>query len=100
MIRHIVSWSFPGGYTGEKKDEVVQKMREDLQKVKEDVTACLEMNLHYPLLDTSSAEICLNTLFTDVEGLMQYQTHPVHLRVIQLLKENLTNRVAVDYEEN
>ena len=48
--------------------------------------------------DKSNYDLLLVTEFNDFDGLKEYATHPLHLKVVDFIKEVRESRACVDYE--
>ena len=81
--------------TEENIDEAIAKIHEMDGKI--DVLKSLEVGKDI-VRSERSYDLALIAKFDDMAGLEQYNTHPVHLPVLQYLRERISSVVAVDFE--
>lgn len=98
MVRHFVSWNFKEHGTEKERAEVISAIRNKIQEVTNLCDGCISCEVYAPLLNTSTADVLLSGLFLSEKDLAEYQVHPVHQEAVAIIKENLTNRVCVDFE--
>ena len=99
MIKHIVMWKLKGDTPHGTKEEVARKMKDELEGLKEVISAIVEIEVGINFEPSEMAyDVVLYSVFQDQEGLEAYQKHPEHLRVgKELVKEVSAKRVVVDY---
>ena len=99
MLKHIVLFKAKEFNTAEEKKNILNKIKSELEALKDkiEVLRFIEVGLHYEL-DAPSFDIALTTHFDSVDDLKVYADHPDHLKVVDLVRENVVARAAVDYE--
>ncbi len=100
MIKHVVLLKLKEFESEDQKAVVRNKIRNALLSLenKIDELKYIEVGNHYQL-NTSSFDLCLITHFDTLTDMEAYQIHPDHIKVLnELIKPNLVNRAAVDFE--
>ena len=99
MIRHIVSWNFNEEVSNEKKKIIALELKQKFADLENMIDGLSYIDLEINLLPSSNKDIALNTLFTDIESLNNYQDHPAHKAIGEFFKPYLSNRVCIDFVE-
>jgi quinol monooxygenase YgiN len=99
MIKHIVLWKVKEGVEGKTKEESIHSLKEALEALKGKIKEIhfLEVGLNFNPADTA-CDLSLFTEFKSRADLDQYQKHPEHLKVVELVKKLTTERRISDYE--
>ena len=98
MIRHMVGWSIKEEYQGNERDAVKQEIRSILEGLVNVIPELVELKVVTSLLEGSTSEIMLDTLFKSTEDLEKYQKHPEHVKVGQYIRTVVSKRECFDYE--
>ena len=96
MLRHIVMWNYIEGIN---KQEVGNKVKSELETLKESIKEIVEIKVHINELSSSNMDILLDSLFENEETMAAYKIHPEHIRVSDYIGSVLQNRTVVDYYE-
>ena len=93
MIKHIVLWKL------KEKGESASRLKAALEGLKGKVPQIqeLEVGINFNPADTAS-DISLYTAFQTQQDLDEYQKHPEHLKVVELVRQLTTERRVSDYE--
>ena len=94
MVRHIVFFKLP-------KDSkvTVDELKEKLLNMKDKIEVLLNLEVGVNFSESPRAfDLALVTDFKTKEDLKTYSTHPVHLPVVEWIKENSIETKVVDYE--
>lgn len=99
MINHVVLFKLKEFKSDTEKNDIRSKFVNALLDLKDkiDVLKHIEVGSHYTL-NAPSYDIALITHFESLEDLEAYKVHPDHLKVVELVKEIITERAAVDFE--
>ncbi len=99
MIKHIVMWKIKDFYNGQKRDDILKKIKYELEalppKVKE--IKLFEVGINFNEKDFAY-DIVLYSEFNSKEDLDSYQINPLHREVDSFLSEVRLERHVVDYE--
>ena len=99
MVRHIVMWNFKEELNGEEVKELKSKIKEGLEALKDIVPGTVSVHVVTDALDSANRDIMLDSLFTTEDDLNNYQKHPEHLQVAEIIKSATCNRTCMDYVE-
>ncbi|MCL2855321.1 MAG: Dabb family protein [Defluviitaleaceae bacterium] len=99
MLRHIVAWNYKDGFTDAENKENAQKVKMELEGLKNHIPEIMEIKVNIEMLPTSNRDIVLDSLFKDEAALAAYQVHPEHQRAAAFVASVTQNRVCVDYYE-
>ncbi len=95
MIRHIVLFKLKEGVAAADGKELASQLAALLHNtgglMKEAEVALDVVHAH------NSYDIVLNSVFENTERLKEYQTHPEHVKVLDLIKKICLATVKVDY---
>ncbi len=100
MVKHIILWQLKDSLLAEEKGAVKTQIKEGLEGLKGRVPGLLEVHVQIDgLLESSNADLMLDTTLESPEALKGYATHPAHLEVANgVVRPNTANRVCIDYE--
>lgn len=95
MIRHIVLFKLKEGTSGAEGKELARQLAGLLHNtgglMKEAEVAFDVVHAH------NSYDIALNSVFENIERLKEYQAHPEHVKVLDLIKKICLATVKADY---
>ena len=95
MLRHIVMIKFNNRKTAETVSRELEAMLKDLV-AKIDALLTIEVGLNVST-KASAFDLVLIADFEDEAGLDAYRIHPVHVKVLDFLKETMEKVTVVDY---
>ncbi len=99
MVRHVILWNMKETLSDEECRKVKNDIKEALEALKGVIPGLLEINVATDPLDTSNADLLLDSLFEDKDALAVYADHPAHVKVKdELVVPNVRSRVCMDYE--
>lgn len=99
MVKHIVLWSFRAELTEQEKKEAADRIKKELEAVREQVSGVLSLHVVTDPLASSNRELGLISVFEDEESLKNYQVHPAHVAAGSYIKTVTEGRTCLDYEE-
>ena len=85
------------GRTASENASIAASMLADLQG-KIDVLLASDVRLNSENADKSNYDLVLTTDFNGFDELHQYAVHPLHLKVVEFIKDVRESRSCVDYE--
>lgn len=99
MISHVVLFKLKEFENEDQKAVVRNKIKNALLSLKGKIEELkyIEVGLDHQL-NSASFDICLITHFETLKDLDLYQVHPEHLKVVEVVKPNVTARATVDFE--
>lgn len=98
MVRHIVAWNFADGFTNAENRIHAQKIKEELENLKNLIDGIESIQVFINPIDTSDSDILLECTFVSEEALKAYTIHPEHVRVgSNYVKPVVKNRKCIDF---
>jgi len=99
MVKHVILWQLKDELTEEEKRNIAREIKEGLEGLKGTVESIVDIHVQIDYLDSSNAQVMLDSTFEDEEGLEAYATHPEHLNVAKTkVVPYVKSRVCMDYE--
>lgn len=98
MVNHIVLWNFKEGLSEQERKEAAERIKRELETVKEQVSGVVSLDVVTAPLASSNKEIGLISVFESETALQNYQIHPAHVAAGGFIKSVTENRTCLDYE--
>lgn len=100
MIKHTVMFKFLDTACGRSKKENLSIASEMLNGLMGKVPTLLssQVFINSDSADKSNYDLLLITEFNGFDELKEYANHPLHLKVVDFIKEVRESRACVDYE--
>lgn len=99
MVKHIILWQLKDEYTEEQKAAIKQDIKAGLEGLVGKVPGLLEVTVNIDPLETSNADLMLDSTLESFEALKGYAVHPDHVAVADgKVRPNVKIRVCIDYE--
>ena len=97
MVRHIILWQIKDDAD---KASVKKNAKEALEGLAGKIDGLLSVKVHINGLESSNADMMLETSFTDEAALKGYSVHPLHVKAADTYVRPLTKlRVCLDFED-
>ena len=98
MLRHIVMMKFKERDTAK---ETAQKVKQMLNDLVGTVDSLISMEVGINVNSKPTAfDLVLTADFDDEAGLNIYRTHPLHIKILDFMKEKVDKTAVVDYLYN
>ena len=97
MVRHVIIWTLKDGLSEQEKIGALIKAKKGLEGLKGRVEGLEEISVMIDNLESSNADMLLDSTLTDEAALAAYQKHPDHLEVAKFIKEITCDRKCIDY---
>lgn len=99
MVKHIILWKLKEELSDSQKIEAKQNIKEKLEALVGQIDGLKSMHIITEGLDSSSADIMMDSELTDVAALAAYQVNPLHQAVANnTVRPNVEIRLSMDYE--
>ena len=99
MVKHVILWQLKEGLSSEDKQKVCLEMKEQLEALVGKVPGLLELKIVINEMESSNADVMLDSLLESPEALKEYQSHPDHVAVANGYVRPYTQvRMCIDYE--
>ena len=99
MVKHIILWRLREDLTAEEKERVKQDIKAGLEGLAGRISGLLDIRVNVDgRLDSSNADVMLDSTFTDEAALRAYAVHPEHVAVADGKVRPYTSlRTCLDY---
>lgn len=100
MIKHIILWKLRSDLTAEQKQIKALEIKQGLEGLKGVVPGLVDIHVQATgRLDSSNADIMLDSTLESEEALKGYAVHPAHLAVANgIVRPNTELRTCLDFE--
>ena len=80
MVKHIILWTLKE-YSDEEKVAIKKGIKENLEGLYGKIDGLLEIKVYTEGLESSNADLMLDSSFENIEALKNYAVHPEHVAV-------------------
>lgn len=100
MVKHIILWKLRSELSDAEKREKALAIKQGLESLKGQVPGLLAIHVQIDgRLETSNADIMLDSTLDSFESLKAYAVHPAHVAVANgVVRPNTELRTCLDYE--
>ena len=100
MVKHIILWKLRSEMSASKKQEAAKAIKEGLESLQGQVPGLVDIHVQIDgRLDSSNADIMLDSTLESEEALKGYAVHPAHVAVANgVVRPNTELRTCLDYE--
>ena len=81
MVKHIILWTLKEDYTDAQKAEIKAGIKEGLEGLKGQIPGLIDIQVNINGLQSSNADLMLDSSFESEEALKGYAVHPAHVAV-------------------
>lgn len=99
MVKHVILWTLKDEFTAEQKETIKADIKESLEGLMGKIPGLLEIHVNTKRLESSTADLMLDSSFESAEALKGYAVHPEHVAVADSKVRPFTAvRACLDYE--
>ncbi len=99
MVKHIIIWNLKDEYSEEKKLEIKKSIKTELEALKGKIPGLTDIKVQITHLESSSADLMLDSTFESEEALKAYAIHPAHVEVADnYVRPYTSHRSCLDFE--
>ena len=99
MVKHVILWTLKSEYTKEEKEKIKAEIKEGLEGLYGKIEGLTDIKVNINGLETSNADIMLDSTFTSAEALAAYAVHPEHVEIAEKKVKPFTAiRSCLDFE--
>ena len=99
MVRHVILWTLKDEFSAAQKAEIKAGIKAGLEGLKGQVAGLLEIQVFTDGLESSNAEVMLDSTLESVEALTGYAVHPAHVKVAdEKVRPFTKTRTCLDFE--
>ncbi|MDD6799212.1 MAG: Dabb family protein [Firmicutes bacterium] len=81
MVKHIILWQLNDNLTSEEKSNVAAAAKKNLESLKGKIEGLIDIKVIIDRLDSSNADMMLDSTFITETALKDYSVHPAHTAV-------------------
>jgi hypothetical protein len=98
MVKHVILWQLKDELSSEEKASVKEGIKSGLEGLKGEIPGLIDIHVQSDCLDSSDADVMLDSSFEDEASLKGYAVHPKHVAVAENnVKPYTKARVCMDY---
>ena len=99
MVRHVILWTLIDGISTEEKAAAKKNIKDGLEGLKGKVPGIVEIKVYTEGLESSNADVMLDSSFESEEALKGYAVHPAHLDVANnIVRPYSKTRTCLDFK--
>jgi hypothetical protein len=99
MVKHVILWTLKDELSAEEKQKVKAGIKEGLEGLAGKIPGMTEIHVYTNGLETSNADVMLDSTFETFEALKGYAVHPDHVAVADGAVRPYTKiRSCLDFE--
>ncbi len=99
MIKHVILWTLKDELSAEEKQQVKAGIKSGLEGLQGKIPGMTEIHVYTNGLETSNADLMLDSTFESFEALKGYAVHPDHVAVADGAVRPYTKiRSCLDFE--
>jgi hypothetical protein len=99
MVKHVILWQLKDELSDAQKKSVKEQIKAGLEGLSGRIPGLLDIKVNINGLETSNADVMLDSSFVDFASLKEYAVHPEHVAVANnAVRPNTKLRVCMDYE--
>lgn len=98
MVKHVILWTLKDECKAD-ADSIKKGIKEGLENLKGKVPGLVDIKVNIDPLETSNADVMLDSTFESFEALKGYAVHPEHVAVADNnVRPYTASRTCMDYE--
>ena len=99
MVKHIILWTIKEEYTGQEKENILSGIKEGLEGLSGKIPGLIDIKVQKEKLESSNADVMLDSTFESEEALKTYAKHPLHVEVADTkVRPYTATRSCIDFE--
>lgn len=100
MVKHVILWQLKDELSDTEKVQIKEGIKEGLEGLQGKIPGLVEIKVNVNGLETSNADIMLDSMFEDEASLRGYAVHPAHVKVAdENVRPYTKTRLCLDYEQ-
>ena len=100
MIKHVILWQLKDEIQGEEKEQVLNNAKKALEDLNGKIEGLVDIKLNIVPLESSNADMMLDSTFVSENALKGYQVHPDHVFAADNYIRPFTKaRLCLDFEK-
>lgn len=100
MVKHIILWTLKDGFSPEEKQKIKENAKKGLEDLIGKIDGLIDIKVNIDGLETSNADMMLDSTFTCFEALKNYSVNPIHVKVADTFVRPFTKaRSCMDFNK-
>lgn len=100
MVKHVILWQLKDEFSKEEKEKIKIEAKESLEGLMGKIEGLLEIKLNIVGLESSNADMMLDSSFESEAALKGYAVHPEHVKAADTFVRPFTkSRLCLDFED-
>lgn len=100
MVKHVILWQLKDEIQGEKKQQVLLDAKKSLESLNGKIEGLVDIKLNIVPMESSNADMMLDSTFLSENALKGYQVHPDHVYAADnFIRPFAKARLCLDFEE-
>ncbi|MBQ8254671.1 MAG: Dabb family protein [Clostridia bacterium] len=98
MVKHVILWKLDDKLSESEKEQVRSNAKRELEGLVGKIPGLLSMQITVERLESSNADMMLDSTLESAEALKVYKDHPEHLRVANnYVRPYTVQRLCLDF---
>ncbi|MBO7404551.1 MAG: Dabb family protein [Clostridia bacterium] len=98
MVKHVILWTLKPEFTEEEKAAARAEAKRRLESLNGKLDGLVSLRVITDRLPTSTADMMLDSVFTDRDALASYAVNPLHLEAAGYVRSVVASRACLDFE--
>lgn len=99
MVRHVILWQLKDDFSQAERTEIKNGIKSGLEGLLGKVPGLVDIHVHIEPLNSSNADLMLDSTFEDEEALKRYAVHPEHVKIANgKVRPYTKTRTCLDFE--
>jgi len=98
MVKHVILWTLKPEFTEEEKSAARAEAKRRLESLNGKLEGLVSLRVITDRLPTSTADMMLDSVFTDRDALAAYAVNPLHLEAAGYVRSVVASRACLDFE--
>lgn len=99
MVKHIILWTLKEEYSKEEKEKIKKDIKDGLEGLKGKIDGLVDIKVVTDRLESSNADLMLDSSFESEAALKGYAVHPAHVAVAnEKVRPYTSLRSCLDFE--
>ncbi len=99
MVKHIILWQLNDEFNCDEKSDIKQGIKKNLEDLKGQIDGLIDIKIITEGLESSSADLMLDSTFESKDALKNYASHPKHVAAANgFVRPYTKTRLCLDFE--
>ncbi len=98
MVKHVILWTLKSEFSDAEKEKIKENIKKELEALSGKIPGLIDIKVNIKGIESSNADLMLDSSFESEEALKNYATHPDHVYVADNFVRPFTaTRSCLDY---